>query len=270
MATSARLGIAVVVGAIASITVPLRSEVTAPTAEERLQRAEAMLSQESLHQRQKAFDILARLGTPGAEKLLLAQFDRLEKGDLPLPLWLDLLEAAQRHGSPLLQQRLAARADRLASAKDAVVRWRECLEGGDAESGREIFTQKPEAGCVRCHSVNGHGGTIGPELAGLGLRSDRVSILESILVPDANIVFGYGNVLLTLKDGEIVNGLLNVETRDQATLISLVDGQRRQIKTRNILSRTALPSAMPPIFGQALSKRQIRDLVEFIATAEPQ
>jgi putative heme-binding domain-containing protein len=244
-------------------------DLSSPTEQERLARAFAMLEHKSVAKQQKGLQVLGKLHLPEAEQRLLAEFDRFEKGDLPIALWLDLFEAAAQNSSPALRARLARREAKVANATDPLVRFRECLEGGDVDNGHEIFEKAPEAGCVRCHSMNAQGGTIGPELAGLGLRTDRLYILESILQPDASIVLGYTNVLLTLKNGEAVNGLLNDETRDDVTLISLVDGTRRKIKSADIITREAFPSAMPPIFSQALTKRQIRDLVEFIATTEP-
>lgn len=247
------------------------AEEPTPAAEkERLAKAKTMFAMKSVTKQQKALHILGGLHLAEAGKLLLAQFDRLEKGKLPLTLWLDLFEAAAQSSSAPVRNRLAKHEANVAAAADPLVRFRECLEGGDADNGRDVFEKAPEAGCIRCHSVNGNGGKIGPELAGLGLRTERIYILESIIVPNANIVMGYENVLLTLKNGEQVNGLLNLENRDEVTLISLVDGTRRKIKSSDIVSKVGFPSAMPPIFGQALSKRQIRDLVEFIATTEPQ
>jgi putative heme-binding domain-containing protein len=244
-------------------------EIPSPTEHERLLRAFAMLDHQSVAKQQKGLQVLGKLHLPEAEQRLIAEFDRFEKGALPIALWLDLFEASAQHGSPALRARLARRDSATVNATDPLVRFRECLEGGDPDNGREIFEKAPEAGCARCHSMNGQGGTIGPELAGLGLRTDRLYILESILQPDASIVLGYTNILLTLKNGEVVNGLLNDETRDDVTLISLVDGARRKINSADIVSREAFPSAMPPIFSQALTKRQIRDLVEFIAVTEP-
>ncbi len=244
--------------------------VVGPTPEERLARAAGMLEERNVGKQQRALSVLGRLETPGAEKLLLAQFDRLAADQLPLPLWLDLFEAAAKHRSPALQARLAERERAGAEANDPLVRFRECLEGGDADAGREVFAEAPQAGCIRCHSVNGQGGQIGPELAGLGLRTDRIYILESILVPDATTVFGFTHILLNLKNGEVVSGILSTESRDEVTITSIADGAKRKVKTRQIASRTGLPSAMPPIFGQALTKRQIRDLVEYITTAEPE
>jgi len=53
-------------------------------------------------------------------------------------------------------------------------------------------------------------------------------------------------------------------------LTSIAGGSKRRIKSAAIASRTEFPSAMSPAFGQILTKRQIRDLVQYLATVQPQ
>src|SRR5262249_55731330 len=44
--------------------------------------------------------------------------------------------------------------------------WEERLQsGGDAEAGRRIFFHSRSAGCYKCHTVQGRGGRIGPDLS---------------------------------------------------------------------------------------------------------
>jgi putative heme-binding domain-containing protein len=116
--------------------------------------------------------------------------------------------------------------------------------------------------------VNGEGGHIGPDLATLHQTTDRLYILESIIDPNAVIAPGFQNVLLTLKSGESVSGILSFESDEEVVITSVVDGKTRKIPANDITERTSLPSAMPPGFGLALGKRAIRDLVEFIASQE--
>jgi len=51
-------------------------------------------------------------------------------------------------------------------------------------------------------------------------------------------------------------------------MTSVTDGTKRAVPTSEIKERTPLPSPMPPHFGVVLSKREIRDLVEFIAVGD--
>jgi len=47
------------------------------------------------------------------------------------------------------------------------------------------------AGCTGCHTVNGEGGKIGPDLTHVGSRLSANLIRESILLPDAKTAKGY-------------------------------------------------------------------------------
>jgi hypothetical protein len=62
-------------------------------------------------------------------------------------------------------------------------------------------------------------------------------------------------------------GVVSAESPD-LTITSVVDGRKRQIKTAEITERTPLPSPMPPVFGAVLSKRENRDLIEFLAEGD--
>lgn len=222
----------------------------------------------SLAEQQKA---LAKLGVqPGleADRVLLALFERHRARELPPGLWLEFFEAASKSDNAELKARLAQREEELAKSRDPVSRYRECLEGGNAAAGRMIFTERPDAGCIRCHRVSGKGAEIGPDLTALRQVTDRVFILESIIDPNTVITSGYPNVLLKLKSGESLTGIVSFESTDDLVITSVVDGKKRKLKVEEIEERTALPSAMPPGFGLTLGKRAVRDLVEFLATVE--
>ena len=87
--------------------------------------------------------------------MLLAQFQRFRDGTLPPALWLDLFEAAAKRDNPELKKVLADREAGLVKSKDPLMRFRECLEGGDGEAGKALFNKSPEPGCIRCHTVDG-------------------------------------------------------------------------------------------------------------------
>lgn len=217
---------------------------------------------------QKAIALLAADKSLAADRKFLALFDRYLAGTLPAGLWLDLFEAAAQRQHPELKARLAAHEKKLAESRDPLARYRDCLEGGRADSGRFIFTKVPEAGCVRCHRLENEGGEIGPDLTVMRQVTDRIFILESIVDPNTAITAGFNHVLLTLKDGQSVSGLLASEDNDEITLTSIVDGKKRAVPRPEIAERTALPSAMPPGLAQILGKRALRDLVEFLASPE--
>ena len=119
---------------------------------------------------------------------------------------------------------------------------------------------------MRCHKVKGEGGDVGPDLAEVGKKMGREFVLQSIVDPNAVIAKGYDNMMVTLKDGNIVAGLLNAETADELALKNPADGKLQRVKKSVMKERASLPSAMPPGMGEVLTKRELRDLVQYLST----
>jgi putative heme-binding domain-containing protein len=228
----------------------------------------ALLEKGRITSRKKALLRLGASPDPAADAVLLAQFRRYESSELPPAIWLELFEAAAKRDNPELKALLAKREATLAKSADPLTRFQECLEGGDGEKGREIFTKKPEAGCIRCHSIDGKGGAIGPELTWLRNSVQRTHILESIILPSSQIATGFQSAALKLKSGEELSGVVSAESDTEITITSVVDGTKRTVNANDVTCRTSLPSPMPPHFGAVLDKRAIRDLVEFLAAGD--
>jgi quinoprotein glucose dehydrogenase len=70
--------------------------------------------------------------------------------------------------------------------------WLVSLEGGDVAAGARVARFHTSASCLRCHVIDGRGGDAGPVLDGVGARSDRATILQSVVDPQAVVVEGYG------------------------------------------------------------------------------
>ena len=227
----------------------------------------AVLGGGSIREQQDAITAIGAQTIAEADAVLAAQLDLLNAGKLPAPLALDLLEIAAPRSDAAVRAKLAE-FEQHRDAKDPLAKWRECLEGGDAKAGREIFAEKAEAACMRCHKIKGEGGDVGPDLAGIGAKHDRAYILQSIVDPNAVIAPGFENMLVTLKNGDMVAGLLNAEDANDVTLASLADGKKQKIKKADIKERTTVPSAMPPGLGEVLGKRGLRDAIEYLSTVK--
>ncbi len=259
----AQAGPAVLAGEAANVV-----KSPAPAPERTLAEEAAVMAKGRISAMQRSFARLATHPDPGTDALLKAQFERYRAHELPPAVWLDLFEAMAKRGTPELKALLAGRDAELGRLRDPLRRFEECLEGGSGEAGRAVFEKRPEAGCIRCHSVDSKGGKVGPELTWLRHNTERMHILESIILPDSTVATGFNSVALKLKNGETVAGVIRSETQTEITVGSFVDGKPTKVKLDKVVERTPLPSPMPPIFGHALDKRTIRDLVEFIAEGD--
>ncbi len=220
-------------------------------------------------EQQAAFAALARAATPEADGLLAGYTARLAAGQVPPELRLDLVEAAtarfKDNTPPVLEMKKHLAAHEAArDPKDPLARYRDSLEGGDPEAGRRLFFYKAEVYCQRCHKVDGVGGIVGPELNGIGSKQKRDYLLESIVLPNAQIAKGYESVVLILKNGKSETGILKAENA-QTVQIMNAEGQLKTIAKDRIDERLPGKSAMPEDLVKHLSPRELRDLVAFLA-----
>jgi quinoprotein glucose dehydrogenase len=225
----------------------------------------AVLETGTIKEKQSALATLATLPAGDADKLIAAWLDRQAAGQVAPAVQLDLLDAASKREDATVKAKLAS-LDQSRNAIDPLARWRECLEGGDAKIGKEVFNEKAEAACMRCHKVSGVGGDVGPDLGGFGKKQNREYILASIVTPNATIAAGYENNLITLNDGNIVAGVVSAETADELTVTPVGGGDKVKVKKANVKQRDKIPSAMPEGLGDVLGKRDLRNGVEYLAT----
>src|SRR5262249_10035381 len=214
--------------------------------------------------RQGALEILADLSEPGTDDVLEAWLDKLLARQVPAEVELDLLEAAAKHPTQGILQKLA-RHEESRPQNDHLAKWSEGLHGGNAEKGRKIFFENSEVSCLRCHKVQGTGGEVGPDLTGIGAKEKREYLLESIVEPDKQIAKGYDTVVLTLNDGKVKSGILKSEDKKEVRLMT-PEGEIIVVPVAEIDTRARGPSAMPGDLMKHLSRRDLRDLVEFLSS----
>jgi quinoprotein glucose dehydrogenase len=102
-------------------------------------------------------------------------------------------------------------------------------------------------------------------LTGVGDRQPRESLLESIVAPDRKIAEGFESVVVATADGKIVSGVLRGEDDRELRLVT-PEGHPLAIPKDEIEDRKRGPSAMPADLASKLSRAEIRDLVEFLAS----
>lgn len=180
-----------------------------------------------------AFVALADLNSPDADELIAEWVARMAADQVDPSVQLELFECATARaagGSQLVDASL--KKWRQAMDQQDPLAWQNIsLHGGDVGAGRDVFYNNATASCQRCHFVETEAHAemapeVGPELSSVGLTLSRQELLESILQPTKKIASGF----------EFYDG----------------DGQLLPI------------SAMTPGLGQALTPRELRDLVAYL------
>ncbi|MBI1372089.1 MAG: c-type cytochrome [Phycisphaera sp.] len=224
------------------------------------------LAGDSVVGRQHAMEVLGEIGSASADALLVDQVNALKSGKLDAAVRLDALEAAQAHAGESASVKAALDAYTASlPAGDVVAPFSAAMEGGDAARGRVIFDSHVAAQCLRCHTVNGVGGTTGPDLSKVATRAKRDYLLESLINPSAKIAQGFEMVVITTKDGKTVVGTLTSDKGDKLTL-SPPAGEPVSVDKSNVASRTSQKiSAMPPM-GAILKPMELRDVIEYLSS----
>lgn len=134
---------------------------------------------------------------------------------------------------------------------------------GNPQRGRSVFFGT-KAVCSACHTVQGNGGKVGPELTKIGsIRTGR-DLLEAIVFPSSSIVRGYESYLVQTHSGRQVTGLIGRETADS---LFLINAERHEVRIARSDVESIQPSRlslMPQGMDAQLTRQELGDLIAFL------
>jgi putative heme-binding domain-containing protein len=214
----------------------------------------------SQSEQQALLQSMAKMKPANTSAILSELIDKMVDNKLPTGIKLDLMEAVEATN----EEKLVAKLDALKVKGTLTDEYKEALYGGSITDGRNIFLYNSTVQCVRCHIVGGEGTMVGPNLKGVASRLSREQLLQALIEPSARISPGYGSTNFVLTDGQEVTGAIISETAEEIQL-KTNDAEPLRIAVSRIKSRENLPSGMPPM-GSLMSKREIRDVVEYLSS----
>lgn len=134
---------------------------------------------------------------------------------------------------------------------------------GDASLGRDLFTSMA---CSQCHSLDGSGNKVGPDLSAVGDKFDKRDLIRAVMEPSSTIAVGYDNTILTRKDGTMVVGVIKQAT-DEWIEIMGADSLRVKIPVADIGKQETSPiSLMPENLCQAGKPEDFANLVAYLCS----
>jgi quinoprotein glucose dehydrogenase len=228
----------------------------------------------SVDEKQAALAALGKAGESAEVDRLLAELlSKATAGKAQPDTLLDVLEAAEARANGKVKLHAALKQDaaayRAAAAKsaDKLAPFAETLAGGDAARGRSVFLNNNAVYCQRCHQLDGQGGEVGPPLNGIAAQpgKDRRYLLEAVVLPSAQIAKGFETTVVTLADGRVVSGVVKEDTKKHLRLVT-PENRELVIPADEIEGRRTGLSAMPEDVHSKLTRRELRDLVEFLST----
>jgi putative heme-binding domain-containing protein len=133
-----------------------------------------------------------------------------------------------------------------------------------AAQGSALFKQH----CSICHTIDGQGSQIGPQLDGIGARGlDR--LLEDIVDPSRNVDKAFRTSLFILNDGEVQSGLFR---REEGETIVLAESTGKEIsvpKSTVKERRESEMSLMPDNIAEVLSADDFNHLLAYLLSKGP-
>ena len=135
---------------------------------------------------------------------------------------------------------------------------------GDPMKGQALFADLRGLACAKCHKVAGAGGSVGPELSGVGAKYKPEDLVESVLYPSAKIFSGYEPIVVATADGRVLTGIVKSDD-DRALVIQDAEDQSVSIPKSEVEERRfADVSLMPNGLAEGMSKEEFADLIAYL------
>jgi putative membrane-bound dehydrogenase-like protein len=134
---------------------------------------------------------------------------------------------------------------------------------GDPQRGQQLLAASinSDLQCLKCHTVRGVGGQVGPELSMIGKKASKENLFESILYPSKAVPDQYVTWQIETAKGLQQVGLLVEETAEGLTLRD-ANGKDTLIAKKDVASRTkSLKSLMPEDLVAYMTADDLVDLV---------
>ncbi len=148
-----------------------------------------------------------------------------------------------------------------------VIRVREIVEAvGSVERGRTVYHRKDGANCIKCHSLTVGEEIVGPSLSAIASKYGKEGMLDAILHPSAGIAPEYASWILDTSTQGLITGLLIEDTSDRV-VVRTEAADEIALAPQDILERRrGKLSIMPEDLVGAMTKQELIDLLEFLAT----
>jgi uncharacterized repeat protein (TIGR03806 family) len=137
---------------------------------------------------------------------------------------------------------------------------------GDTGRGRALFASGSSVNCKGCHSIDGLGVEIGPDLSKIGAKYPRPELLQHILEPARSVDPKYVVYYIETKSGAVYSGLL-VERNEQEVVVRDAQNQRIRIVAADVEAlHPVKQSLMPDFLLRSLTAQQAADLLDYLAS----
>jgi putative heme-binding domain-containing protein len=133
---------------------------------------------------------------------------------------------------------------------------------GDPANGPNLYAGK--GGCTKCHTIDGRGGAIGPDLTDIGARRSPAYLRESLVNPEGAVPEGFLEVQLVMRNGRRIMG---VRLNEDAFSIQIRDlsGEFRSFFKTELKELNRMPGKSPmPSYAGVFTSSELDDLAAYL------
>ena len=138
------------------------------------------------------------------------------------------------------------------------------LNGRNFARGRKMFAA---GGCFACHRFANKGGMTGPDLTGSGGRYSPRDLLEQIINPSSEINEQFVPIIVNLKNGQSMSGVVVNMNGDRVTLNTDMFNPNQRVSVQRPQVASIEPSKvspMPPGLLNLMREDEVMDLLAYI------
>ena len=138
------------------------------------------------------------------------------------------------------------------------------LNGRNFARGRKMFAA---GGCFACHRFANEGGMTGPDLTGSGGRYSPRDLLEQIINPSSEINEQFVPIIVNLKNGQSMSGVVVNMNGDRVTLNTDMFNPNQRVSVQRPQVASIEPSKvspMPPGLLNLMREDEVMDLLAYI------
>lgn len=135
---------------------------------------------------------------------------------------------------------------------------------GDRNAGLQLYTGKGR--CAQCHTIDGKGGRLGPDLSTVGRKRSLAYLKESILDPNADITPGYNTITVVTKDRKTIVGVQRGFDDFSAQLMDPAENFHSFQKDDVTSMKREIRSLMPATYKTTFNEKELNDVLAYLAS----